>query len=179
MGTVFEELVRKFNEDNNEEAGEHWTPRDAVRLMANLVFLPIQDQIRSGTYLLYDCACGTGGMLTVVTQQRWSVRELHRQLVGGLFERAVMDPPKLSTALREMQPHAAQHFKDAYQLDFLGLPEAHSEAQLHHSLLMNLGRFLTELGRDFCYIGSEYPLQVGTQDFALDLLFFHRGLDVL
>jgi type I restriction enzyme M protein len=65
MGTVFEELVRKFNEDNNEEAGEHWTPRDAVRLMANLVFLPIEDQIKSGTYLLYDCACGTGGMLTV------------------------------------------------------------------------------------------------------------------
>jgi type I restriction enzyme M protein len=65
MGTVFEELVRKFNEENNEEAGEHWTPRDAVRLMANLVFLPIETEIKSGTYLLYDCACGTGGMLTV------------------------------------------------------------------------------------------------------------------
>jgi type I restriction enzyme M protein len=48
MGTVFEELVRKFNEDNNEEAGEHWTPRDAVRLMVNLVFLPVEDQITSG-----------------------------------------------------------------------------------------------------------------------------------
>ncbi|MGH7225840.1 MAG: type I restriction-modification system subunit M, partial [Gemmataceae bacterium] len=65
MGTVFEELVRKFNEDNNEEAGEHWTPRDAVKLMAKLIFVPIADQIRSGTYLLYDGACGTGGMLTV------------------------------------------------------------------------------------------------------------------
>src|SRR5216117_2095216 len=65
MGTVFEELVRRFNEENNEEAGEHWTPRDAVRLMANLVFLPIEAYIKSGTYLLYDCACGTGGMLTV------------------------------------------------------------------------------------------------------------------
>jgi len=54
MGTVFEELVRRFNEANNEEAGEHWTPRDAVRLMANLVFLPIADQIESGTYLIYD-----------------------------------------------------------------------------------------------------------------------------
>ena len=63
--SLFEELVRKFNEENNEEAGEHWTPRDAVRLMANLVFLPIESQIKSGTYLLYDCACGTGGMLTV------------------------------------------------------------------------------------------------------------------
>jgi type I restriction enzyme M protein len=68
MGTVFEELVRKFNEDNNEEAGEHWTPRDAVRLMANLVFLPVADQFKSGTYLLYDGACGTGGMLTVAEQ---------------------------------------------------------------------------------------------------------------
>src|ERR1700683_469089 len=68
MGTVFEELVRKFNEENNEEAGEHWTPRDAVRLMANLVFLPIEAEIRSGTYLLYDCACGTGGMLTVAEE---------------------------------------------------------------------------------------------------------------
>ena len=65
MGTVFEELIRRFNEENNEEAGEHFTPRDAVKLMANLVFLPIADQIESGTYLLYDGACGTGGMLTV------------------------------------------------------------------------------------------------------------------
>ena len=65
MGSIFEELVRRFNEENNEEAGEHWTPRDAVTLMARLVFLPIADAITSGTYLLYDGACGTGGMLTV------------------------------------------------------------------------------------------------------------------
>jgi type I restriction enzyme M protein len=68
MGTVFEELVRRFNEENNEEAGEHWTPRDAVKLMAKLVFLPIADEIESGTYLLYDGACGTGGMLTVAEE---------------------------------------------------------------------------------------------------------------
>jgi type I restriction enzyme M protein len=68
MGTVFEELVRKFNEENNEEAGEHWTPRDAVRLMANLVFLPVADKIKPGSYLLYDCACGTGGMLTIAEE---------------------------------------------------------------------------------------------------------------
>ena len=68
MGTIFEELVRRFNEENNEEAGEHWTPRDAVRLMAKLVFLPIADRIESGTYLLYDGACGTGGMLTVAEE---------------------------------------------------------------------------------------------------------------
>jgi type I restriction enzyme M protein len=68
MGTIFEELLRRFNEENNEEAGEHWTPRDAVKLMARLVFLPVADQIQSGTYLIYDGACGTGGMLTVAEE---------------------------------------------------------------------------------------------------------------
>jgi type I restriction enzyme M protein len=68
MGTMFEELVRRFNEANNEEAGEHWTPRDAVKLMSRLIFAPIADQITSGTYLLYDGACGTGGMLTVAEE---------------------------------------------------------------------------------------------------------------
>ena len=68
VGSIFEELVRRFNEENNEEAGEHWTPRDAVRLMAKLVFLPVADEIKSATYLLYDGACGTGGMLTVAEE---------------------------------------------------------------------------------------------------------------
>lgn len=65
MGTVFEELIRKFNEENNEEAGEHWTPRDVVELMADLVFIPIADKIKDASYSCYDGACGTGGMLTV------------------------------------------------------------------------------------------------------------------
>ena len=65
MGTIFEELIRKFNEENNEEAGEHWTPRDVVELMADLIFMPIANQIKDATYSCYDGACGTGGMLTV------------------------------------------------------------------------------------------------------------------
>jgi type I restriction enzyme M protein len=86
MGTVFEELVRKFNEDNNEEAGEHWTPRDAVKLMADLIFLPIADQIESGSYLLYDGACGTGGMLTVAEErlQELAVKQ-KKKVVTHLF----------------------------------------------------------------------------------------------
>ncbi len=68
MGTIFEELIRRFNEENNEEAGEHFTPRDVVELMARLVFEPISDEIESGTYLVYDGACGTGGMLTVAEE---------------------------------------------------------------------------------------------------------------
>jgi type I restriction enzyme M protein len=69
MGTIFEELIRRFNEENNEEAGEHFTPRDVVRLMARLIFSPIADKIESATYLVYDGACGTGGMLTVAEER--------------------------------------------------------------------------------------------------------------
>lgn len=69
MGTIFEELIRKFNEENNEEAGEHWTPRDVVELMADLVFMPVADQIKDATYSCYDGACGTGGMLTVAQER--------------------------------------------------------------------------------------------------------------
>ena len=82
MGTVFEELVRRFNEENNEEAGEHWTPRDAVKLMAKLIFLPIADEIESGTYLLYDGACGTGGMLTVAEETLQELANAHGKQVA-------------------------------------------------------------------------------------------------
>ncbi len=86
MGSIFEELVRKFNEENNEEAGEHWTPRDAVRLMAKLIFLPIANEIESGTYLLYDGACGTGGMLTVAEETlRQLAAEHGKQVATHLY----------------------------------------------------------------------------------------------
>lgn len=64
MGYVFEELIRRFNEENNEEAGEHFTPREIIQLMTHLIFEPLKGQIKDGTYLIYDPACGSGGMLT-------------------------------------------------------------------------------------------------------------------
>ena len=82
MGTIFEELIRRFNEENNEEAGEHFTPRDVVRLMADLIFLPVKDQITSGTYLVYDSACGTGGMLTEADKRLSALAERHGQKVS-------------------------------------------------------------------------------------------------
>ncbi len=86
MGTVFEELVRRFNEENNEEAGEHWTPRDAVKLMAKLIFLPIAQEIDDGTYLLYDGACGTGGMLTVAEETLDQIAKDHgKQVTTHLY----------------------------------------------------------------------------------------------
>jgi len=78
-----------------------------------------------------------------------------------------------------MHPQATSAFKDAYMVEFLGLPNAHSEADLQHGLLQKLKAFLIELGRDFCFVGAEFPVQVGGRDFALDLLFFHRGLNCL
>ena len=83
MGTIFEDLVRRFNEENNEEAGEHWTPRDAVELMAQLVFQPVADQIQSGTYLLYDGAIGTGGMLTIAEQTLHDIATMREQEVSS------------------------------------------------------------------------------------------------
>jgi type I restriction enzyme M protein len=82
MGTVFEELIRRFNEENNEEAGEHFTPRDVVMLMAKLLFMPVADQIQSGTYLLYDGSCGTGGMLTVAEEALHELAARHDKEVS-------------------------------------------------------------------------------------------------
>jgi type I restriction-modification system DNA methylase subunit len=102
MGTVFEELVRKFNEENNEEAGEHWTPRDAVRLMANLVFRPIESAIRSGTYLLYDCACGTGGMLTVAEETLTAIAAGRGQQVRCLLYGQEINPETYAVCKADM-----------------------------------------------------------------------------
>jgi predicted nuclease of restriction endonuclease-like (RecB) superfamily len=117
--------------------------------------------------------------LKLAIQEKWSKRELERQINGALFERAVLNPVKVSPAVRQMHPQALDVFRDSYVVDFLALPDGHSEADLHKGLLDKLKHFLLELGRDFCFIGSEYPVQVGKQDFALDLLFFHRGLNAL
>jgi predicted nuclease of restriction endonuclease-like (RecB) superfamily len=117
--------------------------------------------------------------LRVAIRERWSKRELERQFKAALFERAVLSPPKVTPVVAQMYPEALNLFRDAYTVEFLGLPKVHAEADLHRALLEKLKEFLIELGRDFCFVGSEYPLQVGDRDFALDLLFFHRGLNCL
>ena len=118
--------------------------------------------------------------LRMAVQQRWGKRELERQYRLGAFERAVLSPAKVSPALTQMHGGAAASvFKDTYSVEFLNLPADHSEADLHSGLLGRLRNFLIELGRDFCFVGSEFPVQVGGRDFALDLLFFHRGLNCL
>lgn len=117
--------------------------------------------------------------LKMAAQEKWSSRELERQYDTALFERAILTPAKVSPLVTQIHPDAASVFKDSYLVEFLDLPAAHLESELQRGLLAQLRQFLLELGRDFCFIGSEYPLQVGQQDFALDLLFFHRGLNCL
>lgn len=112
-------------------------------------------------------------------KERWTSRELERQLRSGAVLRDAQAAKKVSPALRQIHPTGIDEFKNAYNVEFLGLAADHSEADLHGALLRNLGRFLTELGRDFCFVGSQYPVQVGNQDFAIDLVFFHRGLQCL
>jgi predicted nuclease of restriction endonuclease-like (RecB) superfamily len=117
--------------------------------------------------------------LRLCIRERWGKRELQRQLNGALFERTVLSPAKLSPVVSELHPDASTVFKDIYLVEFVDLPPRHSESDLERGLIENLKQFLIELGRDFCFVGSQYPLQVGGRDFALDLLFFHRGLNCL
>ncbi len=109
----------------------------------------------------------------------WSSRELERQIRAGAALRSVPTTKKVSALVAQIHPTAVDEFKSAYSLEFLGLGQDHSESDLHGALLGNLGRFISELGRDFCFVASEYPVQVGNQDFAIDLVFFHRGLTCL
>lgn len=117
--------------------------------------------------------------LRLAIQEQWSKRELERQFKAALFERTVLNPVKVSPLVSQTHPEALGVFKDTYLVEFLDLPTGHGEADLHRGLLRRLKHFLIELGRDFCFVGSEFPLQVGGRDFALDLLFFHRGLNCL
>ncbi len=117
--------------------------------------------------------------LRMACEQKWSSRELERQFTGALFERVVLSPTKLSAPLRELHADAASVFRDSYLVEFLDLPTPHSEDDLQRGLVEHLKKFLIELGRDFCFVGSQYPVQVGGRDFLLDLLFFSRALNCL
>ena len=129
MGSIFEELVRRFNEENNEEAGEHWTPRDAVRLMAKLVFLPVADEIKPATYLLYDGACGTGGMLTVAEETlRQLAAEHGKDVSTHLFGQEIadvvtgkLDVREAAAGLPKLDPLAAEEGQDGDSNWYRGL----------------------------------------------------------
>lgn len=112
-------------------------------------------------------------------QERWSSRELNRQIDSALFERTMLGKPKLSPVVREIAPEAEQLFRDQYVLEFLGGREYEHENKMRHEIINRMKQFILELGKDFIFIDEEFRLQVGNQDFRVDLLFFHRELQCL
>ena len=117
--------------------------------------------------------------LRLSIKERFSKRELERQIDSALYERSIGTGEKLSPVLRELYPTAEHLFKDKYVLDFLALPKSFSEKNLRKSIINNLKDFILEFGKDFTFVGEEYRLQVGQKDFYIDLVFFHRELQCL
>jgi predicted nuclease of restriction endonuclease-like (RecB) superfamily len=116
--------------------------------------------------------------LNLTVADKLSKRELERQIDASHFERSLL-AAKLSPLVRELHPSIGNTFKDSYVLEFLGLPSVHSESDLQTSLVRQMKAFILELGQDFIFMGEEFRLQVGNQDFYIDLLFYHRGLSAL
>lgn len=112
-------------------------------------------------------------------QERYSKRELERQISSGLFQRTMIANAKLSTAVKELPQDSKNVFRDSYALEFLGLPKEHSEKDLQQGLVSSLKDFILEIGKEFCFMGQEYKIQVGESDFNIDLLFYHRNLQCM
>lgn len=117
--------------------------------------------------------------LKLAKREKYSFRELDRQISASFFERTMIGNTRLSTALRETNQNLVNNFKDSYVFEFLNLPEPYSESELQRGLVRQMKDFIIELGKDFLFIGEEYKLQVGNNDFYIDLLFYHRGLQCL
>jgi predicted nuclease of restriction endonuclease-like (RecB) superfamily len=117
--------------------------------------------------------------LQLSIKEKYTVKELERQINSGIFERVMIGNANLSPALKEIHPDITNNFKDSYVLEFLGLPEPHDEGDLQKGLISKMRNFILELGKDFLFVGEEYRVQVGNSDFYIDLLFYHRGLQCL
>jgi len=112
-------------------------------------------------------------------KERLNIKELQRCLKNNTFASLMGDKNNLSKGLKNIYPQAAPMLKDTIFVDFLGLPQKHSEKRLQNSILDNMKDFVLELGKDFLFYDKEYPLHVGNSTFKVDLLFFHRGLQCL
>lgn len=117
--------------------------------------------------------------LKLCIQEKYSKRELERQIDSSIFERVMIGNQKLSPVLREIHPNIINSFKDSYVFEFLNLTDPHSESDLQKGLIRQMKEVILELGKDFLFIGEEYKVQVGNRDFKIDLLFYHRGLQCL
>lgn len=118
--------------------------------------------------------------LNLAIKENYSSRELERQINVGYFERVTLtDNAVLSPLVKKLKKDEAIFIKDTYILEFLDLPNKYAESELRKSIVTNLKNFILEFGKDFSFIGEEYRIQVGGNDYFIDLLFYHRGLRCL
>jgi predicted nuclease of restriction endonuclease-like (RecB) superfamily len=117
--------------------------------------------------------------LRMSIKEKWSKSELQRQINSSYYERVMLADAKLSPLSRELPQDVSNTFKDTYVFELLHLPEEHQEKDLQKAIARNITKFLLEFGRDFAFMGEEYPLQVGNQDFAIDLMFYNRSLNCM
>ena len=117
--------------------------------------------------------------LALSVKEKYSVRELDRQINSGIFERTMLSKKINTELLKNNDKKQLNIFRDSYVLDFLNLPEEHSESEPQKAIILSLKDFILEIGKDFSFIGQNYRLQVGNSDFYIDLLFFHRELQCL
>lgn len=117
--------------------------------------------------------------LRMSSKEKWSKSELQRQINSSYYERVMLADAKLSPLSRELPQDVSNTFKDTYVFELLHLPEEHQEKDLQKAIARNITKFLLEFGRDFAFMGEEYPLQVGNQDFAIDLMFYNRSLNCM
>lgn len=117
--------------------------------------------------------------MNMCIKEKYSARELARQIDSGYYERYMLSQKPLTPAINESKQATGNIFLDNYVLDFLNLPAEVSEHDLQKSIIQNLKDFILEIGKDFTFIGEEYRVQVGNHDYYIDLLFYHRGLSCI
>ena len=160
------------------------TPSNKAQIVLNDIRNSLLAKLSWSIHLLIFSRCKTDEerefYLRMSIKEKYSKRELDRQISSGLFERTMLGNAKLSAVLQETHPDIIQNgFKDNYIFEFLNLSESHTESDLQKGLIIQMKKFILELGKDFLFIGQEHKVQVGNSDFYIDLLFYHRGLQCL
>lgn len=172
-------LWRQFGEDSVSitELWRQFNPiicNFVVHILANITW-SIHKKIISG------CTSAEERLyyLNLCMAEQPTVRELNRLVDTGAYERTLLGDKKMPTKLKKNRPELLGVFKDRYMVDFANLGNHEAEKDLHSALMNNMKKFILDLGQDFIFMGSEYRLQVGMNDFYIDLLFFERELQCM
>ena len=189
-------VVRQIQNVENQDARGNILPKGKIKKEYNEIVSPLVQQLEVSdlqnsilvklswtNHLVIFSRCKTEEEKTfyiqVAIKEKYSKRELERQISAGLFERIMLGSTQLSASLKDVHPNIGSILKDNYILEFLNLSEQYNENDLQKGLIKQMRQFILELGKDFLFIGEEHKVQVGNSDFYIDLLFYHRGLQCL